>query len=176
MPKGDVLMGRRSWQRSARVAVLALAAGTATLSGTQASLAAAPTVTVQPGDAVAIDVVHVLGLGDSTLSAEYCDCPGLLLDYAGLAGERLRTRVQVRNYAGPSATTEDTLRTLRKNRARGDVRSADLVIIFIGANDFAGSFNAVARGGSAEHNFGPVADRVQRNVGRILGEIKALNG
>jgi lysophospholipase L1-like esterase len=174
-PGGRKVMGRRCSQRLARFLFLAVAAGAGTLGGASGPALAASTVAVRPTGAPALQVMHVLGLGDSTLSSAHCNCPGLLMDYAGLAAERLRTRVRVRNYASPSATTEHALQMLQANRERSDVRSADLVVIFIGANDFGASFNAVARGESAEHNFGPVADRVERNVGQILREIKELN-
>jgi lysophospholipase L1-like esterase len=118
---------------------------------------------------------HVVGLGDSVLSSQNCGCPGLLQDYADLAAARLNSRVRVRNEARPNAASAAVLARLRDKRVRAAVGAADLVVIYVGANDFRAAFDAVAGGGSPKRRYGRVADRVHRNVAAILEGIHHLN-
>jgi len=117
----------------------------------------------------------VLGLGDSALTNQGCDCPDLLVEYAELAGERIGTDIDARNEAQSGATSKDVVDGLRNGRIRQELDAADVVVLFAGANDFFDAFNKVAAGKSAKGQYGPVADKVRRNMASIVAQVRRHN-
>ena len=174
-------MSRTGWGRGfsvARAGLLATAVAFAAATG-QATASASQGPHGNPGPSgKASDVgVHVVGLGDSVLTAlDRCHCPGLLVDYAGLVADRLQERIRVENQAHGSATSNNLLDTLRTDRVQESIRTADLVVLFVGANDFNAAFGKVAHGSPADFRYAPVAEHLEHNVAESLEQIRRLNG
>jgi lysophospholipase L1-like esterase len=156
-----------------------LLAMTVALGAGQSAAQAAPSPHANPipPSAAAEVGLHVVGLGDSVLTAlDRCHCPGLLVDYAGLVADRLQERIRVENQARGAATSNDVLDALKSDRVQGSVRSADLVVLFVGANDFSDAFRKVAHGSPAQYRYAPVAEQLEHNVGESIEQIRQLNG
>jgi lysophospholipase L1-like esterase len=107
---------------------------------------------------------------------DLCHCPGLLVDYAGLAADRLQERISVQNEAHGAATSSNVLDVLHSDRVRDEVREANVVIIFAGANDFMSAFEKVSHGSPAKYRYASVAQHVQHNITESIEEIQRLNG
>jgi lysophospholipase L1-like esterase len=136
------------------------------------SLAAAPAPAVSgPGGHHPL----VLGLGDSALTNQGCDCSDFLVRYAELAARRTGHDVQARNEAQSGASSNDLLTALRSRRLLQEVATADVVVVFVGANDFYDAFGRVAGGGSAQQQYGPIADQVRDNVATAIRTVRGSN-
>lgn len=73
---------------------------------------------------------HIVVLGDSVPAGQACDCPGFGAELGELADASLS------NDARSGLTSAGLVRQLAGSAVRSDLRSATLVTITIGANDF----------------------------------------
>jgi lysophospholipase L1-like esterase len=171
-------VNRTGLRKPISVALAGLLGASVALGGAQVTANAAvmgSPSTNPPGKASDVGL-RVVGLGDSVLTAlDRCHCPGLLVDYAGLVADRLQERIQVQNEAHGAATSSDVLDVLRSDRVRDEVSTANLVIIFAGANDFMSAFDKVAHGSPAKYRYAPIAEHVQHNIAASIEEIRRLN-
>lgn len=92
------------------------------------------------GSSSAAPVTSVVGLGDSVLSPQRCNCEGLLSDYTQYVSTAVGQPVQSVNLGVDGATTSSLLDDLNYNeQTREAVRQAGLLVLVIGANDVAGA-------------------------------------
>jgi lysophospholipase L1-like esterase len=117
----------------------------------------------------------VLGLGDSALTNQGCACSDFLDVYALLAGRRIGTDIRARNEAESGTTSKDLLTHLQSRRVRQEVGKADVVVVFTGANDFYDAFMKVGGGGSAQQEYGPIAESVRGNVTAAIEAVRHRN-
>jgi lysophospholipase L1-like esterase len=117
----------------------------------------------------------VLGLGDSALTGQGCSCPDLLVDYAELAGARIGKDIQARNEAEAGSTSKDLVDGLGGRHIRSEIDAADVVVLFTGANDFVDAFYEVAGGGAPKKHYGPVADKLRKNVETTVARVRRRN-
>ncbi len=84
--------------------------------------------------------ISVVALGDSVIAGTACRCVAYVDLYAEALRRRLGVAVQARNLGAPAQTSADVLAQLSPGgTASVAVSSADVVVLTIGANDFAPS-------------------------------------
>lgn len=142
----------------------------------QATAVAYPTTTPPPPP-VNQAGMQVVALGDSVLSARRCGCSGALTEYSRLLDARTHHPALMVNAADGPATSSSVLDQLTNWATLGaDIRTADMVVLMVGANDFDDAFVAVTRGADPSSTYRPVADRLQRNVIEIVQRVRSLRG
>jgi lysophospholipase L1-like esterase len=151
--------------------VAVVAAAALGLAATPASAASTP----DEPDRHAAAHPMVLGLGDSALTNQGCDCSDFLDVYALLAGRRIGKDVRVRNEAQPGTTSKDLISHLQSRQVRKEVGKADVVVVFTGANDFYDAFTKVGGGDSAAKEYGPIADALRGNVSSAIEAVRHRN-
>lgn len=115
---------------------------------------------------------HVLGLGDSVVSGANCDCPDYIEGLTRLLAARDHRAVAATDDAVSGATSSDLLEALRTDASiRADVRSADVVVVTVGANDLYPSLDQWRQGGCGPDCYQPdiavMADRVRQIVDAV---------
>ena len=108
----------------------------------------------------------VVAFGDSVPAGTACGCRPFPVLYARL----LAPDGHSVNLAKSGYTSADVRSQLATPVARAAVRTADVLIVMIGANDIGDALGA-GRGNTA---YAKVADQVQRNVTAIVTTIRAL--
>lgn len=115
---------------------------TPTTSTTSTTAAAAPdttpttTQTPPASPITASDPLTVVALGDSVPSASTCDCTGYVESLGATLHGLTGRPVTVHNDATDGWTTADVDQDLSSPSTSSHLRSADLVVVEVGANDF----------------------------------------
>ncbi len=168
------LMRRITWPASRLAGLLAFMVGAI----------AAPII--PPGSPVARETpahaVTVVALGDSVTSGTACNCAAYPQVFARLLSRASGPDTRVANFGVPGLGSAGLLERLRHNTAgvSDAVGAADIVMVTIGANDFADLHDEVTEG-RCEDSPGPdcVSDalvRLRDTLTRILVEIRTLRG
>jgi lysophospholipase L1-like esterase len=125
--------------------------------------------------------VHVVGLGDSVTAGSACDCVNFVQLYAtGLARRWRRTVDETNLGAGGLTSTGLLSRVQSDDETRAQVRSADVVLMTIGANDLVPALRAWDSGpGTDDRTCGGTCDstdvdRVGQNIEAVLAVVHRL--
>ncbi len=142
----------------------------ATSAARKASATSAPTPAAAP--------LTVVGLGDSIESGYHCDCTNFVAEVAQRIGDAQGRPVKLANRAVPGAVTQDVLDQLTATETRQTVAASDLVIVEIGANDFAAGAADLYRpeclpdqGGTC---FAATEASMRRNLDSIVAQVRGL--
>ena len=87
--------------------------------------------------------VNVLDLGDSVTAGASCDCVSFPTLYARAQGARQGLSARLTNAGVSGATSSDVQSKMGSRSGAAAVRSADIVMLTIGANDFTGVSGSV---------------------------------
>jgi lysophospholipase L1-like esterase len=117
--------------------------------------------------------VHVVGLGDSVTAGSACDCLNFVQLYATGLERRWRRAVDETNLGSGGLTSTGLLARLQSDdETRAEVRSADVVLMTIGANDLVPALRAWDRGpGTDDRTCGGTCDT--SDVNRVGQHIEA---
>jgi lysophospholipase L1-like esterase len=110
---------------------------------------------------------HVVVFGDSVPAGTACDCGGFGANVASVLAGALS------NFAVPGLTTEGLLDQLNTPSAADALRSANVVLVTIGANDF-NEADASDPSCSDLSCYSATMQTVTANVRSIVSQIKAL--
>lgn len=118
----------------------------------------------------------VVALGDSVpAGGGGCDCPDFVASYAKLVEANTGRPAAVENLANGGSTSGDVLDDLDQPEVKTAVRSATIVLIMTGANDYDDAFDQASIGIDPTDVYPPVATVVQDNVAAAVTRIRALN-
>lgn len=121
--------------------------------------------------------LRVVGLGDSVTAASGCDCLGFVPAYAALVHRRSGVATFTDNQGVPGLTSADLRDTLESDGdLAAQVRTADVVLITIGANDFGAALEAWQHGTCDDSCAREALPQVAANVRRIVGTVDRLRG
>jgi lysophospholipase L1-like esterase len=152
-----------------RLRLLNLAIALALLSLYAGDTAPQPLVT-PPGQ------LSVVALGDSVTSGYHCYCRAFPALYGDLLHQRTGTGVAVRNLGAPGLDSQDLLSELddRDSLAVRATSAADVVLLTIGANDFADHEKDVTNGRCRTECVTAELSQLATNLRRILLRIRDL--
>ncbi len=142
--------------------------------------ATSPPPLTAPAVPVAPQRTHVVALGDSVTSGYSCDCTPFPDLYAAAVARLGRTTPSVSNLARAGLDTAGLLDQLGDPRgeAAGDLAHADIVLVTIGANDFADARDDVVSGrcpaSASDPCLDPVVETLATRFDRLLHRIRAL--
>ncbi len=165
-------MGRAGWTVSL-VLVLALAFVGIRLAGTHPQ-------SQPPSTAPATATWSLVGLGDSITSGEACqNCDRFVDLYAQRITRDSSVPVTVTNLGVGGSTSADLLASLADGQAPSSaVRTADIVTVTIGANDFYPMLDSALQGRCGGDDglacFGPALTQLHANLAAVLERIDAL--
>lgn len=161
--------------RNALAGVITMLFCLAGLASAGGDIATAALRSVQQAD------LKVVALGDSVTSGVNCRCTAFPHQYGRLLAARTGESVAVDNQGVSGMDSAGLLDQLnhRNSGISQAVKTANLVLLVIGANDFAGHENAVARGSCtpAAPGGGCVGDELRRlptHLHEILSRIRSL--
>lgn len=134
---------------------------------------------VAPGGAAgggsATAPLHLVGLGDSVMAGAHCACAGIPAEYAAALARRTGRRVLPDNIGADGLVTRDVLDALRTDaRTRNLVRSADVVLLDIGANDLEPQLRRWNAAACPTSCFRAPAERMGDRVRRILRAVASI--
>ena len=122
----------------------------------------------------------VAAVGDSVTAGSDCSCDAFSLDYARLLMQQRHVPVRVDNEGVGGQTSAQLLSALddpRSSVARA-VQAADVVLVTIGANDFADQYDAVVNGSCDVSSASGCTAADLRDLGptmrAVLGRIREL--
>lgn len=131
---------------------------------------------IAPPSTATAPSLSLVGLGDSIPGAMNCvdPCRSYVVGYGELASTALKRRVVVTNLAtNDGLTTVDLLERVRTDPThRAALTDADLITVTIGSNDWQGPCYWDGHDACFEHG----RTTVEKNLGLILDEIRALRG
>jgi lysophospholipase L1-like esterase len=151
--------GRRFGGRAGRIAAgcavvaTAFGLGVAGLPGPAAAATSAPVV---------------VGFGDSVPAGAHCGCTNFIQQLATDLGGTAK------NMAVSGSTSLNLVHLMQTARAWNAVKSATVVVIMTGANDYVSAFNAVSKGASSSR-YNSVANQVRSNVTNVVNRIRYIN-
>lgn len=138
----------------------------------------APTATPSATRPPAASSRHVvLALGDSVPSGHACDCTPFPQTYGALLRRRTGVPVAVENRAVSGLDTGALITQLGTPEVEAAVRRADVVLVTIGANDFADHHDDVVAGRCEAGNADCVADELGSmgaHLSAVLARVRAL--
>jgi lysophospholipase L1-like esterase len=149
------------------------ACGSSSDSATSASvlLTPIPTVAHKAGKGAS-----VVAFGDSVpAGGGGCECGNFVQDYADLITDRTGKTSTVDNFAVGGTTSSDVVDLLATTEAQAAIKSATIVLIMTGANDYDDAFDEASIGIDPSQVYPAVATVVQDNVTNAIGKIKKLN-
>ena len=151
--------------------------GAATAPAASAAPGSSPAPSASAGSpaAAATPIRSVVVLGDSVPAGTDCDCRPYVDLVAASLTQAEGTSVSTDNDAVPGQTSAGLLAALGQQDIRNDLRSADVVVVEIGANDFDESAVTDGSCSSAACYRGDVAALGAR-LDRILGTVRGLAG
>lgn len=121
---------------------------------------------------------HVLALGDSVPAGTACACSPFPAEYASLLSHQSGVPVTVDNEAVNGLDTTGLLAQLRQPGIADAVRRADVLVLTVGANDFAAVQGRVVRGrcalGSPKDCTSSTMAALGVNLAAALTDIRAL--
>jgi acyl-CoA thioesterase-1 len=118
----------------------------------------------------------VVALGDSVpAGGGGCDCPDFVATYAKAVEANTGKPSTVENLANGGSTSGDVLDELDQPEVKSAIRSATIVLIMTGANDYDDAFDQASIGIDPTDVYPPVATVVQDNIVAAVTRIKALN-
>ncbi len=119
--------------------------------------------------------LHLVGLGDSVMAGTHCACAGIPAEYAEALARRTGRRVLSTNIGANGLVTGDVLGALRHDaHTRALVRSADLVLLDIGANDLEPQLRRWTTASCPATCFRAPAERMGDRVRQILRVMATL--
>ncbi|MBW3085270.1 hypothetical protein KEM60_01467 [Austwickia sp. TVS 96-490-7B] len=118
----------------------------------------------------------VVGLGDSIESGYNCDCTNYVESVGHRLGEIQQRPVTVTNTAVPGATSQDLLAQLDDPGVQSALKTAELVVIEIGANDFDESHAYDTRCQPSRNSpcYAETATALRNNLTTIIQRVKQL--
>lgn len=149
----------RGERRGRRIATSAAVAATAL----GLSLGGLPTA----ADAATAKPV-VVGFGDSVPAGLHCSCANMITQYANDIGGTAQ------NLSSSGSTSLNLVHLLQTARAWNAVKSASVVVIMTGANDYTSAFDSVSNGASSSR-YTSVANQVESNVTAAVKRIRYIN-
>lgn len=120
--------------------------------------------------------LRVVALGDSVMSSEHCDCPGILATYADNLRGRGVSDVVATNLGVSGYTTDDVLTQLEDPTNQEFVAGARVIAIIIGANDLLPARQQYESGGCGQTCYETQVTTMGRRLGRVLDRLQALRG
>ncbi len=119
----------------------------------------------------------VVGLGDSVMAGDNCDCDGVVSEYTQALSDRSHKAYQGLDRSVGGATTDDLLTDLSSDAAtRRAVAHARVVLISIGANDLYQAAAAYDAGGCAASCYQPQVSAMAARLKLILSFVHELRG
>ncbi|GAA0222341.1 hypothetical protein GCM10009539_04410 [Cryptosporangium japonicum] len=119
----------------------------------------------------------VTALGDSVTAGSACDCAAFVDSYAALTRQATGHRVTTENLGVPGQTSTQLRASLTGDTGTARrVAGSDILIVTIGANDFAPALDDWESGDCDLACFRPVADSVRTDVAAIVHRIRTLRG
>jgi lysophospholipase L1-like esterase len=119
----------------------------------------------------------VLALGDSVPAGTACGCSPFPNSYGSMLSQRTGRPVTVDNEAVGGLDTSGLLVQLQQPGIEAAVRGADVVLLTIGANDFADEHDTVVEGSCTSATSDCSGDELltmSANLARALAEIRTL--
>jgi lysophospholipase L1-like esterase len=110
----------------------------------------------------------VVGFGDSVPAGLHCSCQSMITQYADEIGGTAQ------NLSSSGSTSLNLVHLLNTARAWNAVKSASVVVIMTGANDYTSAFDAVSNGASTSQ-YNSVANSVKANVTAAVKRIRYIN-
>jgi lysophospholipase L1-like esterase len=121
---------------------------------------------------------HVVALGDSVPSGAACSCDPFPALYGPLLSRRTASPVTVENHGVSGLDTAGLLAQIQQPEVAGAVRSADVVLVTIGANDFGDRHDQVVEGACTTNGAADcVSDELvsmRARLARVLAAIRTL--
>jgi acyl-CoA thioesterase I len=114
----------------------------------------------------------VVTFGDSVPAGTACDC----VAFPDLYARALSPVAASVNLARSGYTSDDVRAQVETAAAQAAVRSATLVLIMVGANDFGDAFAQALDGTDGAEAYARVADAVNGNVAAVVARIRELSG
>jgi lysophospholipase L1-like esterase len=119
--------------------------------------------------------VRLVGLGDSVMAGFHCGCQGVPAEYAEALAQHSHRRTVSTNLGSNGLVTGQLLTALQHDaRTRRLVRTADVVLVDIGANDLLPQLREWNRTSCSSSCFRAPAERMGDRVRQILTAITAL--
>jgi lysophospholipase L1-like esterase len=173
---GDLAAARSARSGSTQANALSIASSTPTStteppapvpSTSEETTPAAPTTTVPPTTSTtAAPQKTVVVFGDSVPAGTACNCGGFGADVASAMSAKLI------NFSVPGLTTDGLVAQLASSNARAALRTASVVLVTIGANDF-NEADAYAQDCSDLSCYADTLPSVTANLTSILNSIKS---
>jgi lysophospholipase L1-like esterase len=117
----------------------------------------------------------VLALGDSVPSGHACDCQPFPETYGSLLSTTIGAPVRVNNRAVGGLDTSGLLEQLRSSDLRSAVRTSDVILVTIGANDFGDHHDQVVDGDCGRRDTDCVRDELQSMRSRLATALARID-
>ncbi|MGV8909252.1 MAG: SGNH/GDSL hydrolase family protein [Propionicimonas sp.] len=119
--------------------------------------------------------LHVVGLGDSVMAGTNCNCENIMTGFAHALADRTGRDVTASNLGVSGYTTSDLLDQLHQDAtARREVAKADILIVIIGANDFADALDSWNQGDCDASCYQPQVDAMGTRLAAVLTLARSL--
>lgn len=135
----------------------------------------ADTTGSEPGPAAQQHMLRVVGLGDSVTAGTACDCDDFVRQFAGLAGRRIGQEVLAANDGVPGLTSSGLRDQLESGSdVSRDVRTGDVVMITIGANDLLAARRQWEQDSCDDQCAAADLPWIRRNIEQAVGDVRRL--
>jgi len=118
----------------------------------------------------------VVGLGDSVMAGNACDCSGPAVAYAALMSTSLHRQIEAVNLGVGGATTSSLQAQLGTGSVRTAVAGARVVLVIIGANDLLPQLSKFRSSACDYSCYHPAITSMSQRLNGVLDEIADIRG
>jgi acyl-CoA thioesterase-1 len=148
--------------------------GVTSLVAVLAAVALGVAGTAVPASAAA-GISRVVTLGDSVPYGSACNCTTFGPAYAKILSRRLHRRVESYNFARSGATASSLRRQVEEGGVQNVLRQATTVVIMVGANDFASTFDSDQQGQCSGDCYAMVAHDLEVALTAVVARVQQIH-